>query len=264
MRQSVALGDLTLAVERLGAGHPFVWGHGLTSSMQLEPELLPFDWQMLSSVVDVIRYDARGHGSSTLTAELEGYSWKRLAQDQLALADSLDVDRYIAGGASMGAGTALHAAVAAPSRVRALVLVIPPTAWETRDAQRDLYLERAVRIAEGKIDEVVAASRRLDPPGPFGTEWHERIERNIRLADHQQMAHVLRGAATADFPARDLVAGISVPALILAWSGDPGHPLSTAEELNELITSSDLVVASTAEELADWSRTIAEFLTSLS
>ena len=43
MRQSVALGDLNIAFERRGAGLPFVWGHGLTSSMDLEGELLNFN-----------------------------------------------------------------------------------------------------------------------------------------------------------------------------------------------------------------------------
>ena len=94
----------------------------------------------------------------------------------------------------MGAGTALHAAVAAPYRISGLVLVIPPTAWETRDAQRALYLERADRIAAGNIEQVIEASRRIPPPDPFGSEWHDRTERNMRSADHQQMAHVLRGS----------------------------------------------------------------------
>ncbi len=262
MRQTVAVGDLNISFERYGSGVPFIWGHGLTSSVQLEPELLNINWASVYEIADVIRYDARGHGLSTLTDDLEGYSWRRLASDQLALADALGVGRYIAGGASMGAGTALHAAVAAPDRIEGLVLVIPPTAWDTRDAQRELYIERAQHIAEGKIDEVIAASRRLDPPDPFGDEWYRRIERNTRSADHHQMAHVLRGAATADLPDRDSIAAIRVPTLILAWSGDAGHPLSTAEELRALISNSNLLVASTPRQLLDWSSNIVEFVTS--
>lgn len=263
MRHNVVLGDLSLSVDRGGSGQPFIWGHGLASSMDLEGELLGFDWPSIAAHNKVIRYDARGHGRSTLTPKLSDYSWQRLAEDQLALADALDVTTYIAGGASMGAGTALHAAVAAPSRITGLVLVIPPTAWETRDAQRALYLERADRTAAGNIEQVIEASRRIPPPDPFGSEWHDRMERNMRTANHQQMAHLLRGAATADFPKRDEVRNIAAPTLILAWSGDAGHPVSSAEALHHLIPSSELAIATSAHDVATWSSRIVEFLGSL-
>jgi 3-oxoadipate enol-lactonase len=263
MRQSVALGDLNIAFERRGAGLPFVWGHGLTSSMDLEGELLNFNWVAIETHAEMVRYDARGHGASTLTPNLDHYSWANLAEDQLAFADALEIEKFISGGASMGAATALHVAVSAPSRVLGLVLVIPPTGWETREAQRALYLHRAQLIADGEIDAVVAASRQMAPPEPFGNEWHDRIERNTRAADHQRMAHVLRGAATADFPTRSQIATILAPTLILAWSGDAGHPLSSAEQLHELIASSELVVASTASEFETWSDQIATFVRSI-
>jgi len=263
MRHIVVLDDLSLSVDRGGSGQPFIWGHGLTSSMFLERELLDFDWASIAAHNEVIRYDARGHGRSTMTPELNDYSWQRLAEDQLALADALDVTTYIAGGASMGAGTALHAAVAAPSRITGLVLVIPPTAWETRDAQRALYLERADCIASGNIERVNEASRQIPPPDPFGPEWHDRMERNMRTADHERMAHVLRGAATADFPSRDQVRDISVPTLILTWSGDAGHPVRSAEALHSLISASELSIATSANDVATWSLLIAEFLGSL-
>ena len=263
MRQNVALDGLSLSVDRGGSGQPFIWGHGLTSSMDLEGDLLDFDWRSIAARNEVIRYDARGHGGSTLTPTLSDYFWQRLADDQLALADALDVPTYIAGGASMGAGTALHVSVAAPSRISGLVLVIPPTAWETREPQRALYLERADRIAAGNIEHVIEASRRIPPPDTFGPEWHDRMERNLRTADHQQMAHVLRGAATADFPTRDQVRNIAVPALILAWSGDAGHPVSSAEALHQLIPTSELAIATSAHDVATWSSRIVEFLGSL-
>ena len=263
MRQTVALGDLSIALERQGSGVPFIWGHGLTSSMDLEGELLNFGWSAISDHVEVIRYDSRGHGASTLTPDLDRYSWENLAADQLGFADTIGIDSFISGGASMGAATALHVAVSKPMRVRGLVLVIPPTGWETREAQRSLYLDRAQLIADGKIDAVIAASRQVAPPGPFGTEWHDRIERNTRAADRERMAHVLRGAATADFPRRELVADIAAPTLILAWSGDAGHPLRSAEQLHELIRSSELVVASTSGEFATWSERIETFVQSI-
>ena len=45
---------------------------------------------------------------------------------------------------------------------------------------------------------------------------------------------------------------IRKPTLILAWDGDPGHPVATAERLHELIPGSALHVARTPEELRTW------------
>lgn len=241
-----------LAFERGGSGTPLLWGHGLTSSMALDGELVPIDWAQVRAVADVVRFDARGHGDSTTSDDLLGYGWDALALDQLALAGSLGIDRYVAAGASMGTGTALHAAIAAPERIGGLVLVIPPTGWETRAAQRDLYLRRADVIESGDLDTVIAAARSIPAPDPFGDEWYERFERNLRAADLSRMAHVLRGAATADLPPVDSFATIDVPTTILAWSGDPGHPVSSAERLAELIDGARLVVAQSRDDLVSW------------
>ena len=255
-RSVIAAAGIELAVERGGEGPSMIWGHGLTSSMELDGEVVPLDWDRIRGRADVVRYDARGHGGSSTTGELEGYGWDALAGDQLALAEQLNIDRYIAAGASMGTGTALHAAVQAPDRILGLVLVIPPTGWETRTAQRDLYLERADVIEGGELDRVVAAARSIPPPDPFGSDWHDRFERNLRSADRERMAHVLRGAATADMPDPDEIRTIRVPTTILAWTGDPGHPIGSAERLAELIDGSTLVVASSASDLERWTAEI--------
>lgn len=262
-RQTVSAADIDIAIERAGDGPSMIWGHGLTSSMDLEPELFAFDWERIRSVADVVRYDARGHGGTTTTPDHVDFGWDRLAADQIALADALGIGSYIAAGASMGTGTALHAAVSWSERVRGLILVIPPTGWDTRAAQRDLYLARADVIERGDIDEVIAAARTIPPPDPFGTEWHDRFERNLRSADVARMAHVLRGAAKADMPSPEQIAAIAVPTLILAWSGDPGHPVSSAERLGELIRGADLHIARSRSDLESWNDHILALISSV-
>ena len=66
------------------------------------------DWNRMRSVARVVRYDARGHGESESTPDPDTYHWRELALDQLALADVLGIERYIAAGASMGCATALR------------------------------------------------------------------------------------------------------------------------------------------------------------
>src|SRR5688572_33222606 len=92
-----------LAFEEAGTGPAFMWGHGLTSSRRQENEARIFDWSGVTDRFRVIRYDARGHGESEASADPDDYSYALLGSDLLDLASTLGVDRFIAGGASMGA-----------------------------------------------------------------------------------------------------------------------------------------------------------------
>lgn len=85
-------------------------------------------------------YTARGHGSSTGWEQggIEQFLWPRLAQDMLAVADWLSLDRFIAAGNSMGAASAIFAALQYPGRVSALIIYRPPCIWETRQVSKVL------------------------------------------------------------------------------------------------------------------------------
>ena len=62
---------MNLHIERSGAGRPFVWAHGLTSSIASEREGGLFDWSAVEGI-EVIRYDAPIRGlSRLLTADRE-------------------------------------------------------------------------------------------------------------------------------------------------------------------------------------------------
>ncbi len=78
--------------------------------------------------------------------------------------------------------------------------------------------------------------------------------------DEALLPSLLRGAASSDLPAPEQIAAIRTPTLLLAWDGDPGHPVSTAERLHELIPDSALHVARTPAELRTWSDRTADFL----
>ncbi len=258
------LDDVTLVYRQTGHGAapPIIWGHGLSSSMESEDELGLVDWERAATGRTVVRYDARGHGGSGSTSDPAAYDWAALADDQLALADRLGIDVYVASGASMGCATALFAALAAPDRIERLLLVIPPTAWESRAAQTSMYEAMAALLDADDLDALLAGIDAAPVPDPFADDrtWKERSRRRLLEADRPRLAVVLRGAARADLPDRAQLTTISVPALILAWSGDPGHPVTTAEALDELLPDSRLHVASTADDLAAWSELIGDFL----
>ena len=248
-----------------GRGPDVVWGHGLTSSMADEDEFALVDWRVAGAGRRVLRYDARGHGASESTSEPTDSSWEALALDQLALADAVGIGAYVAAGASMGAATALHAALIAPDRVRALVLVIPPTGWQTRAAQVRTYAAMAELVEAERHAELLAASAEVPPPDPVADEplWTGRFERKVATTDPVRLARVFRGARTADLPSPAAIATIEVPVLVLAWTGDATHPVTTAARLQELMPQTELAVATTRAGLDAWSERIARFLTAI-
>jgi 3-oxoadipate enol-lactonase len=249
-----------IAYETTGEGTELIWGHGLSQSRALEAAAPLVDWSRVQA--HVTRYDARGHGESDSTQELSGYTWAALAQDQLALADHLGIDRYIAAGASMGCGTALYAAVQAPQRVAKLVLAIPPTAWETRAERAGVLLAGADAIESGGVERVIEAQAAMPAPDPYASDpdYQERSATATRSWDAARLALVMRGAAGADLPSRTDIAALTVPTLILSWTGDPTHPVETAAELARLIPHAEWHVASTAADLAGWTNLIAAFV----
>jgi pimeloyl-ACP methyl ester carboxylesterase len=97
----------------------------------------------LAGTVTLIAVDHRGGGGS---GGLPGpYGIARHARDLLAVADHFDLDQVVITGHSMGGFVAAAAAVAAPTRVRGLVLVdggLPGGAIFPADVAFDHHLER--------------------------------------------------------------------------------------------------------------------------
>jgi pimeloyl-ACP methyl ester carboxylesterase len=199
----------------------------------------------------VIRYDARGHGGSAAGRDDAANRWESLGADLLELAAALGIERFVAAGASMGVAASLHAALLAPDRIEALLLLIPPTAWESRPPQAALYRAMAEILDEKGRDalaEVVEETLRAQPVTPGFEPAEEALFDALRGWDPPALGHLLRGAAESDLPAPERLAEIEAAALIVAVRDDPGHPLSTAEVLAERMPSAELrVVGSLAE-----------------
>jgi pimeloyl-ACP methyl ester carboxylesterase len=256
------IGDIDLAVRESGAGAPLIWGHGLLCSMDQEDAGGLIDWAEFAAGLRLIRYDARGHGRSEATLDPTDYHWKRLARDLWALSDAVGAERPALGGVSMGCATALHAAAAAPERVRALVLMGPPTAWSTRPRQARIY-----RFSAGLVERLGLGSFRcLGTLASYGVrdaalaKMQRSVVDELRRADWRAVAAALRGAAASDLPGPGTLRSLNVPTLVLAWRGDPTHPLSTAERIAQLMPAAELCVADSGEETGAWPERIRAFL----
>jgi len=247
----VELSSGAVRVREGGEGPALIWTHGLLHPIALE-ELTPLR-ELLDGVEGrrVVRYDARGHGESAPGGTDAANRWDQLGADLLELAGALGIERFVAACASMGVAAALYAALLAPQRIAALLLLIPPTAWESRPAQVGLYRAMAQILDERgneALAEVVDETLRTQPVAPGFEPAQEALLDALRRWDPTALGHVLRGAADSDLPDWERLAEIGVPALIVAVRDDPGHPLATAEELAERMPFAQLrVVASLAE-----------------
>jgi pimeloyl-ACP methyl ester carboxylesterase len=263
VEREVEVRGARLSVTVSGNGPLLVWGHGVTSSRRREDEMGGlFGWSGLAADgrATVVRYDARGHGRSSATADPEDYRWSALAGDEWALVDALGLDRPVLGGASLGAATALHAALQRPADVAGLLLVIPPTAWATRAAQAGLYRAGADLVEASGVGAFLEAAAASPVPDPFA-ELPE-APRPVPDVAEDVLPAVLRGAARSDLPEPDELRSLDVPALILAWTGDAGHPVVTAEVLADVLPQASLVVASDLASVLAWPERVAELLAS--
>ena len=284
VRRTLDLGEVVLAYDEVGDGPPVVYAHGLTSSRRSEDAWTLTDWSpVVAAGRRLVRYDARGHGESTGRPRYTDYTWPYLAGDLLALVDHIsgpgpgpgqDPDQEPEPGpgpgsgsnpapvdvigASMGCGTLLHAAIRHPERFGRLVLVIPSTAWETRPMAAAANRAAADIIERNGLDSFLAAVKDLPlapvPAQAPGTPPLPDITESL-------YPHVMRGSAATDLPDPDVLRALEHPALILTWAGDPGHPVSTAEKLKDLLPNAWLHVSDDYADATTWGERAAAFLT---
>jgi pimeloyl-ACP methyl ester carboxylesterase len=260
--------NVELAVRQRGVGIPMVWGHSLMGSVNVEDQAGLLDWGEVEGHAEVVRYDARGHGNSDGSYDPDDYRWGCMAQDMLAVAsavaDARGVKRCVLGGLSMGAATALEAALQRPDKVAGLVLVLPPTAWQTRPRQAAIY--RRLAWVSGLFG--AAPYRLLDMlPIPLREDGRNQLAlhtmKGLARANPLHVQATLRGAALSDMPDPGALEKLEVPTLILAWEDDTAHPVFTATTLAEILPSVYSLVISHPSDISDWTPALCEFLDKL-
>jgi pimeloyl-ACP methyl ester carboxylesterase len=237
-------------------------------SMRVDDLAALFDWEQLEQHAQVVRYDARGHGNSDGSYDPEDYRWEEMAGDMLAIADSVAstfaAGRCVLAGVSMGAATALEAATQQPDKVAGMILVLPPTAWDTRPRQAAIY--RRMSWISGLFG--AGPYRMLDwLPIPVRDDGRSRLAlytaKGLARANPLHVQAALRGAALSDMPDRATLAKLKVPTLILAWENDMAHPVSTAEALAESLPDVRKLDVISPHDQPDWTRLVCEFLQEL-
>jgi len=167
----------------------------------------------------VLRYDTRGHGASSVPSG--DYTLEQLGRDVLTLADSVGIQNFALCGLSMGGAVGQWLALNAPDRLTALVLAntsakfVPADTWEAR--------RRTVREGgmAALVDPVMARWFSADMVAE-GDPYVQSV-RSVFLGT-DPAGYVACCAALRDADYTKLLGKIRVPTLVIGGAADPSTP----------------------------------------
>jgi pimeloyl-ACP methyl ester carboxylesterase len=271
-------GPVTLSVAEAGrGGRPLVLVHGFTGAKEdftewLDP-LAELGWHAVAP-------DQRGHGASPQPEDEDSYSFDGYAADLLALLDAMDWPTAVVLGHSMGGMVVQAAALKAPERFEAIVLMdTSHRALRTDAALVDLAI--GIARAEG-MEALLAAQEALaDADEPLGTAAGRRVEaerpgykefgRRKMLASSPAMYAAMIRAITdvsGGLDRLDDLRSLDLPALVIV--GDQDEPfLKPSRRMAEAIPGAELAVIPEAghspqfESPAAWWSALTTFLARL-
>lgn len=215
-----------------GEGTPIVLCHGLTASRRY---VIHGSRALERAGHRVITYDARGHGESDPAPAGQSYGYPELIADleRVVTAELGGEQRFVLGGHSMGAHTAVGYALAHPERLDGLVVIGPTYTGELSEATLAYWDGLAAALEGEGIDGFVDY---LTREGSTAEAWREPVARISRErmelhGDPRELARALRETpASRPFGSLADLAGLDVPTLVVAShdEADPGHPYAVA------------------------------------
>ena len=204
-----------------GEGPPVVLSHGFL----MDHEMFRPQVDALRATHRVITWDERGFGAT----EFDGapFTYWDSARDLLGLLDHLHISRAVLGGMSQGGFLSLRAALLAPDRVRALILIDTQAARETEEKVAEYRMMVESWIADGYQEELAELVSGLIIGDPDEEpRWREKWAR----WDPRRLA-----PASGALLDRDDITGrldeIDVPTLVLHGELDPAIPVERAHDL---------------------------------
>jgi len=203
-----------------GDGPAVVLSHGyLMDQTMFDPQVAA-----LAPEFRVVTWDERGFGGTAATGP---FSYWDSARDVLGLLDHLGLDRAVLGGMSQGGFLSLRAALLAPERARALVLIDTQAGQEDPAVAPSYEQMEEIWLAQGPepVQEIVA-SIILGPvdPQPWFAKWAG--------LDREKLTYSFRCLMDRD-DITGRLAEIGCPALILHGTADAAIPMAKAEALRD-------------------------------
>lgn len=247
---SLQIDDNQIAYTDTGIGPPILMVHGYPFNRTLWDEQV----EALSSRHRVIAPDLRGFGESdaapgTATMNL-------MARDLALLLNHLGIVRAAVCGLSMGGYVALALYKQLPSRIRALVLADTRAQPDTEDAKQTRFQQAEKALSEGMAGIADGMLPKLLTPETVSKhpEVVKRVRDMMLKTKPEGAAAALRGMAERD-DQTELLAKITVPALILVGAEDAITPVADSEKMHAAISGSHLVVLENAGHVSNIERT---------
>jgi pimeloyl-ACP methyl ester carboxylesterase len=215
-----------------GSGPPVIFSHGFL----MDRDMFAAQVQALHPEFRVITWDERGFGETEFDGEPFTY-WDS-ARDCLGLLDHLGIDQAVFGGMSQGGFLSLRAALLAPARVRALVLIDTQSGPEDPEVIPAYRQMQKTWLEVGPVDELTQAIAGLIIGDPVVSESWIAKWRTLPRAAMDEPTNCL-------FEREDLtdrVSEITCPAIIFHGTADMSIPAQKAQELSERLPGSTGVV----------------------
>ena len=227
----VAAGDgAELFAETHGEGIPVVFSCALcTTHVNWAPQVEPF----VAAGAQVILWDYRGHGRSSVPADAAAYSLERVMDDLgRVLSWAAPGRAAVLAGLSFGGLASLHFTLRHPERVRGLLLVDSGPGFKNPKAQAgwQAATEKSAAFVETRgmaafLEKASATMVGGRPELPAA----QAAAAAIAAQDPAGLAHFARRVAGVAPPVIDELASIDVPALVIV--GEKDEPYLRAAEV---------------------------------
>ena len=256
--QTAQINGTTIAFEDTGGTKPAViLSHGFLMDHSM------FDAQVaaLRDTHRVVTWDERGFGGTKATGD---FSYWDSANDVLGLMDHLGIESAVLGGMSQGGFLSLRAALTAPGRVEALILLDTQSGVEAPETVEPYNQLHAAWVEHGAVavQDIIAGI--ILGPGDW-SGWFAKwgaMQPDQFTAAFNCLMH------------RDDITGrlgeITCPALIVHGTADVAIPMEKAEVLRDRIAGPTTLVpveggphATNMTHPAETNRAILQFLAAL-
>ncbi len=214
-----------------GEGPAILFSHGFL----MDHEMFAPQVAALKRRYRCVSWDQRAHGGSTARGE---FTYWDSAADAIALLDHLGIASAVLCGMSQGGFLSMRAALSAPERVNALVLIDTQAGLEPEallplyDAMRDEWMANG----PGNVKESVAFSILGPPCDPI--PWFDKWEKLPR----ESLAFAYRCLTSRD-DITSRLGEIRCPTLVVHGRDDVAIPIESAETLcNSIPGCAGLVV----------------------
>lgn len=207
-------------------GRPVVLVHGLLFSQKL---MRPLAEELAARGYRAITLDLLGHGQSDRPPAMQQYSMTAFGQQIIGLLDHLGIEKAVLHGLSLGANSALEAAVIAPDRVQGLVVEMPVLDNALMGCAIGFTpIMLTLSFARTPMRALSAVTRRI----PTGGFYFADILLDLVRQDPDPSNAVFHGlffhrVAPTQAQRRKIVA----PMLVIGHPNDPIHPFSDADAL---------------------------------